>query len=161
MNKFESLKKRKRDHFDQPFLTLASQDTEDPEGKEFLESANKKRRRDDFDQPVLTGVPKFSLTEVGKLIQDCLNQDNFNNIAKPLDPQIGDIYIYRCGAIQPVHALDNANWRYTHSGTRQNESHFPGRKFLQCTYARRSGDKSQKKVILFDNVQAVVVVHYR
>jgi hypothetical protein len=157
----ESLKKRKRNFCDQLGLVNVSQDSEDPEGKEIREPAKKKRRSDNFEQPICTGLTKLNLQQVGKLIQDCLNKDTFNNIAKPVDPQIGDLYIYRCETKEPVHALDKANWRYTHRQPRQDKSLFQGRTFYQSTFARSSGDRSQKKIILFDEDQGLVVVHYR
>ena len=157
----QSLKKRKRNFCDQLGLVNVSQESEDPEGKEICEPAKKKRRSDNFDQPICTGLRQLNLRQLAKLIQDCLNKDNFNNIAKPVDPQIGDLYIYRCETKEPVHALDKANWRYKHRTARQDKSIFHGRTFYQSIFERSSGDMGQKKVVLFDKDQGLVVVHYR
>jgi hypothetical protein len=117
-------------------------------------------REDHFDQPFLTGVPKIQLKVMGKMLKDCLDRNTFNNLAKPVDPKIGDLYIYKCGAIPPVHAIDSTNWKHSHTDTRKNQIHFPGRILDQITYVRRD-DLAQKKVILFDSLRGLVVVHYR
>jgi hypothetical protein len=128
--------------------------------REILEAAQKKKRRDYYDQPFLTDVPKIQLKVMGKMLKDCLDRNTFNNLAKPVDPKIGDLYIYKCGAIPPVHAIDSTNWKHSHTDTRTNQLHFPGRILDQITYIRRD-DLPQKKVILFDSLRGLVVVHYR
>jgi len=119
------------------------------------------KRQDHFDQPFLTHLPKLSLKEAGRMIQDCLNQDNFNNLAKPVDPQMGDLYIYKCGAWETVHVLDGKDWKYSHKDTRKNQLHFPGRLFTQYTYQRSQNNLTEKKIMLVDSLRGVVVLHYR
>jgi len=128
---------------------------------QMLESAEKKKRRSHFEEPLFRNMPKLSLKVAGKLIQDCLNEDNFNNLAKPVDPQIGDLYIYKCGAWETVHVLDGKDWKYSHKDTRKNQLHFPGRLFTQYTYQRSQNNLTEKKIMLVDSLRGVVVVHYR
>ena len=126
------------------------------------QSANmmKTSREEQFEEPYLTDVPKLKLKEIQELMQECLDNNTFNSLAKPVHPDIGDLYIYKCGAFEPVHAIDNTNWKHSHTDVRSCQSVFWGRKFLQHTYVRKD-DLSQKKVLLLDNVGGLVIVHYR
>lgn len=128
--------------------------------RKHLEAAQKKQRKDQNEKPTLTGVTKIRTPEVLKLIRDCLVKDTFSSLKKPVDPQIGDLYIYKCGAKEPVLNLDQTQWYLTHSDQRQNQALMPGRKYEQCTY-RTSQDMTKKKILFVDNHNGVVVVHYR
>lgn len=113
-----------------------------------------------FEEPYLTDVPKLKLKEIGQMMQECLDNNAFNSLAKPVQAEIGDLYIYKCGAFEPVHVIDNTNWKHSHTDTRSSQSLFGDRKFLQVTYVRKD-DLSQKKVLLLDSIRGLVVVHYR
>jgi len=129
--------------------------------KKHLEAVQKKQRKDQHEKPIMTGVTKLQLPLAERLLQDCLAKDTFNSLKKPVDHQMGDIYIYKCGAVEPLLHLDHTSWSLTHTEPRQCEKLFPGQKFPQSTYVRTSGDTSQKKIFLTFVDYGAIVVHYR
>lgn len=130
--------------------------------KKHLEAAQKKKRKDQHEKPIMTGVTNsLSMALAHKLILDCQKKDTYSSLEKPVDPHLGDIYIYNCGAFQPLVPLDCTSWKLTHSDFRQSKELFGDRQFPQHTYVRTTKDEPQKKIMLAFEDNHAIVVHYR
>lgn len=129
--------------------------------RKHLEAALKKKRKDEHEKPIMTGVTKINLRLVQKLIKDCKEKDTFSSLKKQVDPHLGDIYVYKCGAPDPVAQLDCIPWKLSHSEHRKSKILFGDQTIPQHTYVRTTNDEPQKRIIIQDSQQQVIVVHYR
>ena len=127
----------------------------------FLNANLKKKKKDQYEQPLFTGITKIRHPLVVQLISECMASNKFNTLTKPVLPRNGDVYIYQCGAKQPVIDLDQQTWKHEGTQIRRNVRTHPGREFFSTYYIKSVDNREEKKYIWSDEANGVQVLFYR
>ena len=127
----------------------------------FLNANLKKKKKDQYERPLFTGITKIRHPLVVQLISECMASNKFNTLTKPVLPRNGDVYIYQCGAKQPVIDLDQQTWKHEGTQIRRNVRTHPGREFFSTYYIKSVDNREEKKYIWSDEANGVQVLFYR
>ena len=127
----------------------------------YMKAMLKKKSKDEYEKPHRTGIAKLQLLEVAAIIAEAFANNTFNKLGKTVQPRNGDLYIYKCGAKEPVVKLDQQQWKHDGTQKRQNKKQLANRMFFQTCYIKSILNHEDKKYILSDEENGVQLLHYR